>query len=102
MSFGKALRISIAKREYHGYEDYASLIELEYAEKPDEFIESLKKFLRRYDSNIKRYERETGRTGFKPNEGSLIDLMQLVDKYGVRNVSSAIITHALVRPSKEE
>lgn len=51
--FGKALRIALAINE-----DYASLVELDYAEKDEEFALALKKFLRRLDASSRRYERE--------------------------------------------
>ncbi|MBS7630101.1 hypothetical protein KEJ47_00765 [Candidatus Bathyarchaeota archaeon] len=101
-SFGRALRYAIMKKEFGGCEDYASLIELEYVETVEEFVESLKKFLRRYDACSRRYERERGRASFKPNENDLINLIRLTETYGVRNVSSSLIAHALVKASKEE
>ena len=109
-SFGTALRFAIGKRkrsgeedEYSGGEDYASLIEFEYAEDMAQFINALKKFLRRYDAYARRYERENpGKTAFRPSEKDLDELVKLASEYGVKNVCAAIISHALVRPYKEE
>ncbi|MGQ9680613.1 MAG: hypothetical protein ACUVV4_07620 [Candidatus Bathyarchaeia archaeon] len=101
-SFGKALRYAMMKREYGGCEDYSSLVELEYVETTDSFIESLKKFLRKYDACSRRYEREFGKVSYKPNDVDLDNLVKLTEIYGVRNVTSALIAHALVRASKEE
>jgi hypothetical protein len=102
-NFGAALRYAIGKREYGGAEDYTSLVELEYVEKMDQFIEVLKKFLRRYDSQTRRYERERpGKFAFKPSDKDLKDLIMLAESYGVKIVSAALIAHALVRPEKGE
>jgi len=89
--FGSALRKAVREGE-----DYASLVELEYVETPEEFAETLKKFLRRYESYAKRYKRK------RPEEKSLDDLVNLVDKYGVRPVRAALIAHALVKSSRPE
>jgi hypothetical protein len=95
-SFGKALRIAVGMNE-----DYASLVELDYAEKEDEFIFALKKFLRRLDAGARRYEREhPGKLSFKPNEKDLDEIISLAREYGVRLVCAAIISHALVRAEK--
>ena len=102
-SFGAALRFAVGKREYGGGEDYTSLIEFEYAENMAQFINTLKKFLRRYDAYARRYERENpGKNAFRPNEKDLDELVKLAYEYGVRNVCAAIISHALVRPYREE
>ncbi|MDI6916849.1 MAG: hypothetical protein QMC80_03540 [Thermoplasmatales archaeon] len=87
--FGSALRKAVREGE-----DYASLVELEYVETPEEFAETLKKFLRRYESYAKRYERK------RPEEKSLDEVVNLIDKYGVRLVRAALIAHALVKSSK--
>lgn len=89
--FGSALRKAVREGE-----DYTSLVELEYVETSEEFAETLKKFLRRYESYAKRYKRK------RPEEKSLDELVQLVDKYGVRPVRAALIAHALVKSSKLE
>lgn len=101
--FGMALRIAIGKEEYGGCEDYASLVELDYVEKEDQFVIALKKFLRRFDSCARRYEREhPGRFAFKPNEKDLDEVVKLVQEYGVRLVCAALMSHALVRSEKGE
>lgn len=101
-SFGMALRFATRKREYGGGEDYASLVELEYVEKMDDFIEVLKRFLTRYDSYARRYEREKNRPAFKPTEKDLDDLVFLAEAYGVGTVCAALIAHSLVRAEKVE
>lgn len=89
--FGSALRKAVIEGK-----DYASLVELEYVETPEEFAEIMKKFLRRYESYAKRYIRK------RPEEKSLDEIINLVDKYGVKPVRSALIAHALVKSSKFE
>jgi len=102
-SFGKALRFAVGKRERGGGEDYTSLVELEYVETPTQFIEVIKKFLRRYDTYARRYEREhPGKAAFRPNEEELDELVNLAEDHGVRNVCSALIAHSLVWPRKKE
>ena len=76
--FGDCLRSAIFKEE-----DYSSLTELEYAETKEALAEVIKKMLRR---NYK---------GWLPKHESLDEIMELVDKYGVRLVRAAIISHAL-------
>jgi len=90
-NFGEALRTSIKE-----YRDYASLVELKYTEKEIQFVESITNFLRRYDAHARRYERETGETAFRPSKDDLDRLMELVEKNGVKAVSAALISHALV------
>ena len=97
-SFGKALRIAVKINE-----DYASLVELDYAERKEDLILALKKFLRRLDANARRYEREhPGKIAFKPNEKDLDEVIGLAEQHGARLVCAAIISHALVRSEKEE
>jgi len=91
--FGSALRKAIRDERN---QDYASLVELEYIETPEEFAEFLKKFLRRFDTYAKRYHIK------RPEEKSLYELINLVTKYGVREVRAALIAHALVKSSKSE
>lgn len=91
--FGSALRKAVRDKRN---QDYASLVELEYVETPDEFVEVIKKFLRRFDSYARRYNIK------RPEEKSLEGLMDLVDKYGVRVVRAALIAHALVKSPKPE
>ncbi|RLI43965.1 hypothetical protein DRO69_08440 [Candidatus Bathyarchaeota archaeon] len=85
-SFGKALRTALTKNE-----DYASLIELDYAEKEEDFAIAIKKFLRRL-----------GKEGYKPNERDLDEIMKLAQEYGVKLVCAAVISHALAYPHKGE
>lgn len=96
-AFGFALRLAVRVNN-----DYASMIELEYVEEPKEFAETIKKFLRRFESQSRRYEREKSRGGFRPSENDLVELMKLVDKHGVRLVRAALISHALVKSAKEK
>ncbi len=96
-SFGTALRLSVTQ-----HEDYASLVELEYVENIQEFATTLKKFLRRYDSGARRYEREhPGRYAFRPTEKDLASLVKLAEENGVEVTCAALVAHALVRPEKE-
>ena len=95
-AFGKALRLAVRVNE-----DYASMVELEYVEEPKEFAETIKKFLRRFESQSRRYERKKGRRAFRPSEEDLGELMKIVDEHGVRLVRAALISHALVK-SKEK
>jgi len=96
-NFGMALRISIRE-----YQDYASLVELKYAEKKTQFAESLASFLRRYDARARTYERERGRIAFRPSKEDLEKLMELVEENGVKPVSAALISHALVKVGDAE
>jgi hypothetical protein len=97
-SFGKALRIAVGINE-----DYASLVELDYVEKEEEFVIALKKFLRRLDAGARRYERKhPSKFAFKPNEKDLDEVIKLAQEYGIRIVCAALMSHALVRPEKGE
>jgi hypothetical protein len=97
-SFGKALQIAVGIND-----DYASLVEFDYVEKDEEFVATLKKFLRRLDANARRYEREhPGKYAFKPSEKDLDEVIGLAQENGVRLVCAAIISHALVRSEKGE
>jgi hypothetical protein len=91
--FGDALRKAIRMREI---QDYASLVELEYVESKEEFAEVIKKFLRRYHTHAKKLHLKI------PKEESLDNIMGLVDRYGVKLVRASLISHALVKSSKEE
>lgn len=113
-SFGKCLRYAIWRDE-----DYGSLIELENAETPSQFLEAVRKFLRRYRSGAFQSEdlrdqaarlRQAGRwddyksfsrqheLGPRPTEGELERLMQLAnDERWVRRVKSAILSYGLVK-----
>lgn len=91
--FGDALRKALRLEDI---QDYASLIEIENAEKPEDFAEAIKNFLRRYETAARR-------KGLKrPAQENLEKVMNLVDKCGVRVVRAALISHALVRKEKEE
>lgn len=71
--FGEALRKALRIEDI---QDYASLIELENSEKPADFAEALKNFLRRYETHARR-------KGLKrPKEESLERIMNLVDQHG--------------------
>lgn len=106
-SFGKALKWALTPKEKGGVDDYASLIELESVESKEEFAEILKKFLRRYHSYARKREKEKKFT-YIPTDGDLVNLMSLIDKLddsrvnGVKLVRAALISHALVRSSKEK
>lgn len=91
--FGSALRKALRLDDI---QDYASLIELENSEKPDDFAEALKNFLRRYDTHARKKDLK------RPDVESLEKIMQLVDRYGVRIVRAALISHALVKKAKDE
>ena len=91
--FGSTLRKAIRMEEI---QDYASLVELEYVESKEEFAEVIKKFLRRYEVPARKLHLT------RPKEEHLDTLMALVDKYGVKLVRAALISHALVKSSKEE
>jgi hypothetical protein len=96
--FGKALRIAVGIND-----DYSSLIEFDYAEKEEEFVTALKKFLRRLDAGARRYEREhPGKSAFKPDEKDLDEVVKLAQENSVRLVCAALISHALVRSQKGE
>jgi len=91
--FGSALRRALRIEEI---QDYASLIELENAETPDDFADAIRKFLRRFESHARRMKLR------RPMEESLTRLISLVDDYGVRIVRAALVSHALVKSSLAE
>lgn len=91
--FGGALRKALRTENI---QDYASLIELENAEKPEDFSEAIKNFLRRFETHARRFNLK------RPKEESLERLMDLVDKHGVRLVRAALISHAIVKRALEE
>jgi hypothetical protein len=91
--FGSTLRKALRMEEI---QDYASLIELENAEKDEDFADAVRKFLRRYESHASRLHLR------RPTEESLERLMKLVSDYGVRLVRAALISHALVKGTREE
>lgn len=75
--------------------DFASLVELEYVETPEQFKEIIWKFLRRYEVIARKYNLK------RLSENSLDEIMRLVDKYGVKEVRAALLAYALVKSSKE-
>lgn len=91
--FGSTLRKALRMEEI---QDYASLIELENAEKEEDFADALRKFLRRYETHARRMHLR------RPTEESLERLMKLVTDHGVRLVRAALISHALVKATKED
>lgn len=91
--FANALRNAL---NYKDHPDYSSLVELEYTETKEQFLETAKKFLRRYDTHSRR-KRWT-----KPEEKNLIELGNLIDKYGVKVVRNALISLSLCKRSEQE
>jgi hypothetical protein len=75
--------------------DFASLVELEYVETPEQFKEIIWKFLRRYEVIARKHGLR------RLSENSLDEIIKLVDKYGVKQVRAALIAHALVKSSEE-
>ena len=94
-NFGAALR-----RALRIGDDYASLVELEYAETKEQFEEVIKKFLRRYETIARRGYK--GKKLSRLSEKHLEELMNLVDRYGVKPVRAALISYALVKSEREE
>jgi len=92
-ALGKALNIAVRQNE-----DFASLVEFEYAEDEESFSEALKRFLRRYESQARKYERKKeDRSAYRPTEEDLRGLIDLVRVHGVPPVRSALVSYALVR-----
>jgi len=94
-NFGSALR-----RALRIGEDYTSLVELEYVETHEQFVEVIKKFLRRYETIARRGYK--GKELSRLAERDLEQLVSLVDEYGVKPVRAALISYALVKGEKEE
>ena len=94
-NFGAALR-----RALRIGDDYASLVELEYVENQEQFEEAIKKFLRRYEPIAKKGYK--GKELSRLSEKDLEELMNLVDKYGIKPIRAALISYALVKSEKEE
>lgn len=86
--FGRALRIALWQQK-----DFSSLIDFDGAERPEDFAEALKRFLRRFDSLARRSKNKKFR---RPTRESLEEIMTLVDVHGVKLVRAAILSHALV------
>jgi hypothetical protein len=99
-AFGQALRFALRDEQSP---DFASLVELEYVERKEDFADALKKFLRRYETQARRREQRNLPT-FRPNQTHLETLMELVDQpnVGVRPVRAALIAHALVYSAKKQ
>jgi len=76
-------------------EDYASLLDLEFAETKEAFAEALKRFLRRFEGLARRKKLR------RPTQESLEALVGLVDQHGVKVVRAALISHALVRGEQD-
>lgn len=81
--------------------DYASLVELEYVETKEDFIEVIKKFLRRYTSILNQLEKKEIHLK-KISENDLIEIGRLIDQYGPKLVRSALISLALCKRSEQE
>jgi hypothetical protein len=76
-------------------DDFASIMDLEFAETPEAFADALKRFLRRFETLAGRKKLR------RPSQESLEQLAALIDTYGVRLVRAALISHALVRVERE-
>ena len=87
---------AILRRALRENDDYASLMDLEYAEKPEGFADALRRFLRRYEAFARRQKRR------RPSEAALEELVRLVDTYGVRVVRAAVVSHALCRADRDQ
>jgi hypothetical protein len=90
-AFGRAYRRAIRDPKI---QDYASLIDLENAETPDQLAEALRRFLRR--NHKAAMDAEEG--WFWPGEAHLAEVMRLAgtDERSVRLVRAAIESYALV------
>jgi len=76
-------------------DDYASILDLEFAETPEAFAEALKRFLRRFEGLARRKNLR------RPTQESLEGLTKLVNQYGVKLVRAALISHALVKGEQD-
>ncbi len=97
---GARLRTSLLREDINK-RDYASLIELEYVETKESFLEAIKKFQRRYVSTVSQLEKK-GKYLKKISENSLIELAKLVDEYGPKAIRAALIALALCKRSEQE
>ncbi|MCX7704593.1 MAG: hypothetical protein N2234_10970 [Planctomycetota bacterium] len=88
--FGGRLRIAVRM-----FDDYATLTELENVEKQEEFAEVIKRFLRRFEVNAKKYKLR------HPSDAQLEHLMKLAQE-NTRLVRAALISYALVKSEKLE
>ncbi|MBC7074014.1 hypothetical protein H5T58_01340 [Candidatus Parcubacteria bacterium] len=99
--FANALRNALNDKDHP---DYSSLVELEYTETKEQFLETAKKFLRRYDTYLRRKSYDTysrRKRWTKPKEKNLIELGNLIDKYGVKVVRNALISLSLCEKKSE-
>jgi hypothetical protein len=86
-AFGKALRVALTFDQ-----DYASLMDFENAETPEDLGDAVKRFLRR-----------NYRSGSKPSAADLEHLMSLAKtEDDVHILRTAIISYGLVRWEKKE
>jgi len=99
-AFGRALRFALRDPQSP---DFASLVELEYVERKEDFADVLKKFLRRYETHVRRLGRR-GQRAFRPSLSHLEMVMELADHpgIGIRVVRAALISHALVYSPKQQ
>lgn len=88
--FGATLRRSLRMND-----DYASILDFEFAETPEAFAEALKRFLRRFEGLARRKNLR------RPTQESLEEITKLVDQYGVKLVRAALISHALVKGEQD-
>lgn len=109
-NFGRALRNALREKDAKtkdgkpipGAQDYASLIELEWVENPEDFADKLSKFLHRYHSFVRSIRQKYGDSlpegyPFVPSEEDVENIVKLAQSKGVKIVKSALIAHALVR-----
>ncbi|MEM4258786.1 MAG: hypothetical protein QXL17_06525 [Candidatus Thermoplasmatota archaeon] len=69
---------------------------MDYVETSEEFGETIKRFLRRFETYASKYHIK------RPECKSLEEIMNLAKQYGVKPVRAAIIAHALVKSSKSD
>jgi plasmid stabilization system protein ParE len=84
------------RRSLRMNDDYASILDFEFAETPEAFAEALKRFLRRFEGLARRKNLR------RPTQESLEEIAKLVDRCGVKLVRAALISHALVKTEREE
>lgn len=99
--FGRILRnmirppIDSTTKKEKWSSDYSSLVELEYVEKVEDFVEVIKRLLRRYETLARKHNLR------RASEKDVEELAKLVDEYGVKLVRSALISYALVKGGEE-
>lgn len=84
------------RRSLRMNDDYASILDFEFAETPEAFAEALKRFLRRFEGLARRKNLR------RPTQESLEAIAGLVDQHGVKLIRAALISHALARSEREE